>query len=476
MSTITFNGTRDPKFPSYVYASQPLVRVYNSRHPSSKKGIANLFMGEWMKILDDKIPEQGRVHVRYRGGEGYVDSSHFSGDRFLELFFIDVSQGDSILIQMPEDRRILIDGGQGNEAHDFIRNKYRLDKPDNFIDFDAIVATHSDADHTQGLIPILEDPKIAVKRFYHNGLFRRKNESEDPGPKVGDRIYELVDRPKLTDPPELASLMKKIVKAVEKAKQNLPKVIDEMKKLERWKGRIDLPNEGFVFNRLDAADGYLPPYNDPAKLMKIRVLWPAARREKGKISYGYYGSVGTTVNGNSIVLLLEYGERRILLTGDLNTESMDDILKFYRQSGQQPENVLRADVYKAAHHGSQHFSLPFLKTVRPSAAVISSGDDRNDVHGHPRAVLMGTITRYSEHEKPAVFSTELAACYSPLPPEEQKQFKAGNVQLYERSIQGIIHLRCDGNRLYLGTVFGRKPPEDPRANILWKWDIWPEED
>lgn len=475
MPKITLDGARDPKFPRYVYASQPLVQVYQSRSPRTKKGIANLFVGEWMKILDDKIPEQERVHVRYRGGEGYVDSTDFSWDRFLEVFFIDVNQGDSILIQAPEDRRILIDGGQGDEAHNFIRNKYNLDDPDNFIDFDAVVATHSDADHTQGLIPVLEDPKIAVKRFYHNGLFRRKDESSDPGPRSGDRVYGLVDSPQLADSPELTSLMKKIVKAVEKAKKNLPKAIDGMRKLERWKGRIDLPGD-FVFKRLDAADRYLPPYDDPAKPMKIRVLWPAARREQGKISYRYYDNVGATVNGNSVVLLLEYGQRRILLTGDLNTKSMDDILELYRQGGQQPEDVLRADVYKAAHHGSQHFSLHFLKAVKPDAAVISSGDDRYDVHGHPRAVLMGTITRHSENEKPAVFSTELAACYSPLPAKEQKQFKAGSVQLYERSIQGIVHLRSDGQRLYLGTVFGRKPPEDPRANVLWKWDIWPEAD
>jgi hypothetical protein len=60
-----------------------------------------------------------------------------------------------------------------------------------------------------------------------------------------------------------------------------------------------------------------------------------------------------------------------------------------------------------------------------------------------------------------------------LSKKEQAQFKTGKVNLYERSIQGIIHLRSDGTQLLLGTVFGRKASDDPLANILWKWDIWP---
>lgn len=118
--------------------------------------------------------------------------------------------------------------------------------------------------------------------------------------------------------------------------------------------------------------------------------------------------------------------------------------------------------------------MPFLQAVKPDPAVISSGDDRNDIHGHPRAVLVGTVTRYSRCEMPAVFSTELAACFTRLSKEEQAQFKSGKDQLYERSIQGIIHLRSDGERLYLGSVHGLKTPVDPLANTLWKWDLWPQ--
>jgi len=461
---------RDPQFPDYAYAAKILVKAYEKQ--SGGKVVANLFLGEWVKVLDEKIPQGARIHVRYRGGEGYVEPADLARTRHLEIFFIDVRQGDGILIQTPEDRRILIDAGEFDDTHEFIRNKYRLDKPKNYIDFDAIIATHSDADHTRGLFKILADPKIAVKRFYHNGLFRRQNDQQDPGPHEGNRVFGLLDRPKATDTPTLTSDMKKLIAAMDKAEENLPVVI---KKMEELGHRVDVPREGFVCKRLDAADRFLPPYDNPQKPLVIEVLWPLASKQDGKLSYPWYGNAGKTVNGNSVVLCVQHGNQRLLLTGDLNTAAMDDLLKIYPTAAATPSS-LEAHVYKAAHHGSQDFSVPFLQTVKPNAAVISSGDDRNDIHGHPRAVLVGTITRYSRCEKPAVFSTELAACFTRLTKDEQTEFKAGEAQLYERSIQGIIHFRSNGDKLYLGSVHGRKASDDPLANTLWKWDLWPLED
>ena len=457
----------DPKFPNYVYAAKPLVKVFKDRIGST--GAANIILGEWLKIIDEQVPATGRMLVAYRGGKGYVEPTDITRKRQLEIFFIDVNQGDSILIQTPDDRRILIDGGKSGEAHEFIKNKYGLDKSEHYIDFDAIIATHSDDDHTRGLLSILADPRIAVKRFYHNGLFRRTDKKQDPGPHKGKRAYGLTDWPSSADKSALTPLMKDIVSTVEIARENLPIIIKKMKDAGQ---RVDSPQEGFVCKRLDATDRFIPPYNDTQKPLMIEVLWPKAVVDDSQLSYPWYGDVGKTVNGNSIVLCVQHKNQRILLTGDLNTDSMNDLLKGYPAIPGKPSS-LEAHVYKAAHHGSQDFSVPFLKTVKPNAAVISSGDNQNDIHGHPRAVLLGTITRYSRCEKPAVFCTELAACFTPLSKKDQAAFNLSKTQLYERSIQGIIHLRSDGEQICLGTVHGRKAPGDSLANILWKWDLWP---
>jgi beta-lactamase superfamily II metal-dependent hydrolase len=470
MPTNELTRVIDPKFPSYVYAAKPLLPVYAGA--SGSKKVAGLFIGEWMKVLDDPVPAEGRVRVRYRGGSGWVDVGGLSRYRHLELYFIDVEQGDSILIQTPDDRRVLV---EGDEAHQFIRTKYNLFDRDNYVDFDAVISTHSDADHAQGLIPILKDPKIAVKRFYHNGLFRREDAAADPGPVEAGRVQGLVDRPRAKDKPPLTSLMKKIVGAAEEAGARLPAVIAKMRTIERWKDRVDLPAGGFVFKRLDAADRFVPPFDGTSGQLTVEVVWPRARADRGGLSYPSYGKPGLTVNGNSIVLGLRLGDRRVLLTGDLNRLAMEAVLEDLRGSGLEPAEVVGADVYKAAHHGSQDFALAFLQAVQPDAAVISSGDNREDAHGHPRAVLLGTITRYSRCATPAVFSTELAACFSPvkLSVKQRAAFMDGKVQMYEKSLRGIVHLRSDGRQLYLGTVHGRRAPKDALANVLWKWDIWP---
>ena len=318
-----------------------------------------------------------------------------------------------------------------------------------------IHATHSDADHTKGFLNILADPKIAVKRFYHNGLFRRTDKRPDTGPHKGNRVYGLIDRPTSTDSSTLTPLMKKPIRALEKAEAKLPGVVQKMKDLGR---RVDMPQGGFVCERLDAAQRFLPPYDEPQKPLLIEVLWPRATLQDGKPSYPWYENAGKTVNGNSIVLCVRHGNQRVLLTGDLNTDAMDDLLIAYPTISGMP-HALEAHVYKAAHHGRQDFSVPFLQTVKPDAAVISSGDDRNDIHGHPRAVLLGTVTRYSRCEKPAVFSTELAACFTRLSKKEQAQFKSSKAQLYERSIQGIVHYAAMQSNSILALFTVGNPPE-----------------
>jgi hypothetical protein len=249
----------DPKFPDYAYAAKPLVRVFGDKEATKSAG--NLFLGEWVKLLDDPVPGAGRVHVKYRGGEGYILIDDLTRKRHLEIFFIDVSKGDSILIQSPDDRRILIDGGETEEAFEFIRNKYRLDKEKNYIDFDAVIATHSDSDHAKGLIKILECPKIAVKRFYHNGLFPRKT----PLPPLqrgiegdlsakGKYVSGLTDKPDPLDN-TLTTIMKDLNGAIDEAAKNLPVVIEKMVDLGR---RVDSPEGGFVCKRLDAKEGFVP--------------------------------------------------------------------------------------------------------------------------------------------------------------------------------------------------------------------------
>lgn len=70
----------------------------------------------------------------------------------LRVSFLDVGQGDSIFIQTPSGHTMLVDGGASGIV------LTRLDEEMNYFDktIDVMVATHGDADHVTGLIPVLE--------------------------------------------------------------------------------------------------------------------------------------------------------------------------------------------------------------------------------------------------------------------------------------------------------------------------------
>ena len=84
-------------------------------------------------------------------------------DNKLSIFFIDVGQGDSMLIQTPSRKTILIDGG-GSETGSFdVGEKtlipYLLDKGIKTIDY--MIFSHFDSDHCQGLLSVME--KLTVR-------------------------------------------------------------------------------------------------------------------------------------------------------------------------------------------------------------------------------------------------------------------------------------------------------------------------
>ena len=78
----------------------------------------------------------------------------------LGVHFIDVGQGDSILIDLGETE-VLIDGGKKNTGADEYIRPY-VDGP-----IEAVIATHYDSDHIGGLLSVFND--YSVNAFWYNG-------------------------------------------------------------------------------------------------------------------------------------------------------------------------------------------------------------------------------------------------------------------------------------------------------------------
>lgn len=147
-----------------------------------------------------------------------------------------------------------------------------------------------------------------------------------------------------------------------------------------------------------------------------------------------------TINGNSIVLRLEYKNVGFLFDGDLNQPAQRLLRTRYQGMG-----VFQSVVNKACHHGSSDFDLEYLKGVSPCVTVFSSGDDGS--YDHPMPDAIGAAAKHSMGDFPLVFSTELA----------RDNLSSGKIKF------GHINARSNGNTI----VMAQKKESPGRSKKLW---------
>lgn len=97
----------------------------------------------------------------------YIVVSNISNEyssEVLRVSFLDVGQGDSILIQAPFGQNILIDGGE----NDLIIQKLSKELPWWDRKIDLIILTHPHADHVGGLIHVVK--RYDVKKIIYTGV------------------------------------------------------------------------------------------------------------------------------------------------------------------------------------------------------------------------------------------------------------------------------------------------------------------
>ncbi len=111
---------------------------------------------------------------------------------------------------------------------------------------------------------------------------------------------------------------------------------------------------------------------------ELQVLWPVVAQ-------------GLNVNRNSLVLLLEIGNRgKLLIMGDVN-KTVENQLKSSLQSFLYPSGV---SLYVAAHHAAVDSTDPeFLSVLQPQVSIVSVG--RNNPFGYPSGKSMTTLEKYS---------------------------------------------------------------------------------
>ncbi|MCS6804062.1 MAG: ComEC/Rec2 family competence protein [Acidobacteriota bacterium] len=242
---------------------------------------------------------------------------------WLTVSFLDVGQGDAVLIQFPQGASMLVDSGgrpsfratgsSGAEESDFIEDTQTIGEAvvSNFLwaqgitRIDYALPTHADTDHIQGFSDVFNN--FSVGRV----LLAR-----------------------------------------------LPTEDAEFTLLESARRANRIPIQAIAAGDRFSIDG-----------VAVDVLWPP----RVPVQPAGWG------NDESVVMKLTYGHRRILLTGDI-TEVVEQVLM-----GRYPD--LSCDVLKVPHHGSRTSSSEaFIDRVRPRDAVIPVGAHSPFRHPHQEVV------------------------------------------------------------------------------------------
>jgi beta-lactamase superfamily II metal-dependent hydrolase len=99
------------------------------------------------------------------------------------------------------------------------------------------------------------------------------------------------------------------------------------------------------------------------------------------------GYSDSNLNNWSVVLLVQYGDTEILLTGDSEVKMEKEYLKYIKGP---------IEIYKAAHHGSDTSnSEELLSVIRPTYTAISCG--AGNKYGHPIPEIVKRIEKYCDN-------------------------------------------------------------------------------
>ncbi|AJS61373.1 hypothetical protein UB51_03190 [Paenibacillus sp. IHBB 10380] len=253
--------------------------------------------------------------------------------------FLDVGQGDSILITTPEGKNILVDGGgtvNFRKAEESWRTRKEpfevgakvvvpLLKKRGIHHLDAVVLTHGDQDHAGGLQAVLN--QIPVKAFLFNGT---------TSGKTG---------------------------------------IDQLLTTAITKG---IPVYAIHQDMFLQTDRYSEiTFLSPEMTGDEQANLPLVKEQ----------------NHSSIAFVLTMNGVRLLFTGDMDIASENIILEDESNLSMRLQGV---DVIKIAHHGSKtSTSEDWLRAWKASAAVISAGV--KNLYGHPNHDVVMRIKEQDMH-------------------------------------------------------------------------------
>ena len=320
--------------------------------------------GEQTSPDDDTTPDSGTTPDD--GGGGTPPTVLAPGDGELQVHFMDVGQGDSILILFPDGKDMLIDCANYNNA-----SAYRTETlayMDNYVtdgQLDYLMLTHCDGDHVYFMDEVLEKYDVDTV-FMPNVL------AEPSGTQSSDRLQAEID-------------------ALDQNKVGMftdEDTVDSNAYAEFFIAALSEPECEIVLNVDPDEDTNSIVITDGTKLSDGTYDGATYMLTFYCPTEEYYATTDLSSaeekNAISPIGILEYNDVRIVLTGDSNEINEPTFVD--RIGGS-----LDCDVLKVGHHGSETSSTEeFLDAINCEYAVISCNADGN-TFSHPRQVTLDRL-------------------------------------------------------------------------------------
>lgn len=277
------------------------------------------------------------------------------GDGELLVHMLDVGQGDCIYIQLPDGKDMVIDCANYNDDGEY--EKKTFDYLDKYIEDDTVeylMLTHCDSDHVYFMDELLERYQVE-KLFMPNVLAAPGTTSKDKK-ALQDQI-DALDTSRFTDKDTVGTITY----------------------AEFFIAALTEPDCEIILN-VD------PDANTNSIIIEettYRLVFYCPTQE-------YYDDYGLNTaerkNAISPIGILEYNNRKIMLTGDSN--EINEPLVMARTG------KIDCDVLKVGHHGSEtSTSNAFLGDYTFEYAIISCNSYGNKFN-HPR---QATLDRLKSH-------------------------------------------------------------------------------
>ncbi|HKL93796.1 MAG TPA: MBL fold metallo-hydrolase, partial [Clostridia bacterium] len=272
------------------------------------------------------------------------------GEGELQVHFIDVGQGDCILILLPDGKTMMIDAG--NSSNSSAYRQSMLDYVESFVadkEIDYMMLTHSDSDHCYYLDEVLAE--YDVNTVYMPNILSTQVDASISSAKLAQFTDENTIETDCYADFFNGALLEADVQVV----LNIGTI------------KIETENYRITF--------YCP----------TQAFWDDNNL-----------STAEKKNAVSPIGILEYNGYKVVLTGDSN--EINEPL--FMDNAVTPINC---DVLKVAHHGSETSSTAsFLDFIDCEYAVISVGEGNS--HGHP---TQDVLDRLSQREM-TVYRTDLS--------------------------------------------------------------------